>query len=131
MFQGAVAALVLPLLVVVGTASARTWFRCEYDSNVRRVCCCAGSKAPTDAGSEVAFTRGPCCDRVIVLSAGESQALVEVHRFDPTRLDGALVAVVNVVDSLATLAFAPTRSTNERPALPGSPLILLKHSLLL
>jgi hypothetical protein len=131
LFQRIVAALVVPLLLVVGTGSACAMFVCEYDSVAREACCCPKSQEAPDTGPVASVTKGCCCGPETVHPSDANQARAQVDRFDPKKLHPALlVAVPHAMGAARTLV--PTRSIpiDEHPR-AGPPLILLKRSFLI
>jgi hypothetical protein len=122
------AALVLPLVVIVGFQSAWAAYACRMDGKVRDACCCKPAKqererepaAPTIAARS-------CCD-VTIHQPAEAPLVREAER-------GAFAHVPAIV-LVSALAFAPPRYEHvaavELPARPPPriPIYLAKQVLL-
>lgn len=125
------AALVLPLVVIVGFQSAWAAYACRVDGRVRSECCCKppekdrDQRAPADGAPRMA-PQG-CCD-VTIREPSEPPVIRET--------DGAAFASIPVVVPAIASVIAPRRieraasiATMARPP-PRIPLFLDKQALL-
>lgn len=123
------AALVLPLVVIVGFQSAWAAYACRIDGKVRDECCCKHDKTerkkPVDDAPRMAAQS--CCD-VTINGAPEAPLVREADRATFTHLPVVVPAIAHAivpppVERVATVA------TMARPP-PRVPLFLDKQAIL-
>ncbi|MGE0548835.1 MAG: hypothetical protein AB7L94_30005 [Kofleriaceae bacterium] len=123
------AALVLPLVVIVGFQSAWAAFACRIDGKVRDECCCKHEKKereqPVDEPARVVAPG--CCD-VTIHEAREAPLVREADRATFTHVPVMVPAIAHAIvppraERIATIATMP------RPP-PRIPLFLDKQAIL-
>lgn len=123
------AALVLPLVVIVGFQSAWAAYACRFDGNVRDECCCKHDKKerkkPVDDAPRIA-AQG-CCD-VTLNGAPEAPLVREADRATFTHLPVVVAAIAHAIVPPPFKRVA-TVATMARPP-PRVPLFLDKQAIL-
>lgn len=125
----AIAAAVLPLVVLVGLQSAWAAFACRVDGEVRDACCCP--KKSADHRDDAPHIIAPCCCDVTIHDRADGPDARQAERSDPLAIP-AFVAP-SVLTTPARPAFgvlANTRFAFARPPPPSVPAFLANRSIL-
>lgn len=124
------AAVVLPLVVIVGFQSAWAAYACRVDRKVRDHCCCKTEKrdhAQREAPDVPRITARGCCD-VTIHEQPKTPDAREAARPVLAHLD-VVVPVLTVAPIVARVEHVAPSVTGAR-APPRVPLFLDKHALL-
>lgn len=122
------AALVLPLVVIVGFQSAWAAFACRVDGKVRDRCCCEKKQAKRAPDEAPRLMAQSCCD-VTIHEANEAPL---VRQPDPASFEHVPVVVPTVIVAISSPRAARIASIAmmARPPPPRVPLFLDKHAIL-
>lgn len=124
------AAIVLPLVVIVGFQSAWAAFACRVDGKVRDHCCCKADKQdrekPVDDAPRMAAQS--CCD-VTIYESAEAPVAREVERAVFAHLPAVIPTVAFTIEAPRVERVA-TIALMARPPPSRVPLFLDKQALL-
>ena len=113
------------LFVLMGTASAKGWYRCLSDGAARPACCCPSDPDPDDGPKAPVVSAARCCDRELLETAGH--AVVDSPPTEATPVAPVSMTMAAVLPSPQPAQVHAVRARGEPPT---GPLIVLKHSLL-
>lgn len=122
------AVLLMPILLLSGTASAYSLYRCHYDQVARRACCCPGTNhdsAASDAQHTATIEKNCCCDLETVTT---SHTPSEATPVQPVQAVAPLLAAILPFPTQVFTAIRHAPLLAEQPRGVGPPIIILKCS---
>jgi hypothetical protein len=128
-YQRVIAALVVPLILLVGTGSAHTIFRCIYDNVERTACCCPNDSS--EPSTEPTVEQACCCDIETKAAATAVERQAQTERQETTKLRPALLVAFAALAAPRQVAAVPRPSIACEHPPAGPPLVLLKCSFLI